>query len=113
MTFGDALIYSLLGIGVVFFALVLLMGIIRIMTALGDWEEKRQGRAAASEAPVPSAAPAAPGHPGPSFTREVKLYDTDPRSAAMIMAIIAETTKIPLNRLHFISIREVKEENEK
>ena len=34
MTFGSALIYSLLGIGVVFLALVLLMVIIKILTAV-------------------------------------------------------------------------------
>lgn len=110
MTFSDALIYSLLGICVVFFALVLLMGIIKLMTALGDWEEKKQAMAAAAAAPV--SAPAAVQQ-GAGSPREVKLYDTDPRAAAMMMAIVADTTKIPLNKLRFISIREIKEEDEK
>ena len=39
---------------------------------------------------------------------EVKLYDTDPRDAAMIMAIVANKLNKPLNELRFVSIKEVK-----
>ena len=48
-------------------------------------------------------APAAPGSAGP-----VKLYDTPPKTAAMIMAIVANQMGKPLNELRFISIKEVK-----
>ena len=57
--------------------------------------------AAAPAAPVE--APAAPGSAGP-----VKLYDTPPKTAAMIMAIVANKMGKPLNELRFISIKEVK-----
>ena len=57
--------------------------------------------AAAPAAPVE--APAAPGSAGP-----VKLYDTPPKTAAMIMAIVANQMGKPLNELRFISIKEVK-----
>ena len=40
MSFGSALIYSLLGLCVVFFALVFLMLIIKLMTAVSDKREK-------------------------------------------------------------------------
>ena len=40
----------------------------------------------------------------------MKLYDTDPRDAAMIMAIVADTLGKPINELRFISIKEVKED---
>ena len=36
------------------------------------------------------------------------LYDTDPRDAAMIMAIVADELGKPINKLRFKSIREVK-----
>ena len=49
------------------------------------------------------AATAAPGTAG-----DIKLYDVDPRTAAMLMAIVADSTGIPLNELRFISVREVK-----
>ena len=48
------------------------------------------------------AAPAAPGSAG-----ELKLYNVDPKTAAMLMAIVADKLQKPLNELRFISIREV------
>ena len=106
MSFGSALIYSILGLCVVFFALVLLMLIIKLVTAVGD--------AAAKTAPATSAeAPAAPAQTAEALASgtagDVRLYDTDPRTAAMLMAIVADELKAPLNELRFISIREVKE----
>ncbi|MGM9615608.1 MAG: OadG family protein [Oscillospiraceae bacterium] len=105
MSFGEALIYSLLGICVVFFALILLMVIIKLMTAFSG-EKKQPAPAAAAPAAAPEAK-TAPGSAG-----DVKLYDTDPRTAAMLMAIVADELKAPLNELRFISIREVKENDD-
>lgn len=60
-------------------------------------------------APVETAAPAAEKEKAlaPGSAGEVKLYTVDPRTAAMLMAIVAERTGKPLNELRFISIREV------
>mgnify|MGYP002627200491 CR=1 FL=1 len=52
MTFGQALIYSLLGLLVVFFALVLLMCIIKIMTAVGDRADCRRNAVSADFARI-------------------------------------------------------------
>ena len=121
MTFGDACLYSVTGLMVVFFALILLMAIIKIMTAVGDSVEKKAALAAAAAAPAAAPAPAAEpakvetspsGVAGPKYTRELKLWDTDPRDAAMIMAIVAETTQIPLKELQFLSIKEIKGDNQ-
>ncbi len=117
MTFGDACLYSVAGLMVVFFALILLMCIIKIMTAVGDASEKKAalaaaGAASAAAAATPAAEPAKAEKPGPKYTRELKLWDTDPRDAAMIMAIVAETTQIPLKELQFLSIKEIKGDNE-
>ena len=116
MTFGDACLYSVTGLLVVFFALILLMAIIKIMTAVGDSVEKKAALAAAAAAPAaapaPAAEPAKVEKPGPKYTRELKLWDTDPRDAAMIMAIVAETTQIPLKELQFLSIKEIKRDNQ-
>ena len=116
MTFGDACLYSVTGLMVVFFALILLMAIIKIMTAVGDSVEKKAALAAAAAAPAAASAPAAEPakveKPGPKYTRELKLWDTDPRDAAMIMAIVAETTQIPLKELQFLSIKEIKGDNQ-
>ena len=72
---------------------------------------------AATEGPAPepvkAAAPAAEPEkkapPAPGTAGEFKLYNTDPRDAAMVMAIVADATGIPLNQLRFKSIKEVKE----
>ena len=105
----DYLINSLLGICVVFFALALLIIIITIMSKLNLSDEPKKAKGAAS-APAPAAAaagaaanaPLAPGSAG-----DLKLYNTDPRDAAMIMAIVADELQKPLNELRFLSIREI------
>ena len=109
----DAGIVALLGYAVVFFGLILLMIVITIMgkffTAKANKPVKTE-TAAPAAAPVAAApaasveAPAAPGSAGP-----VKLYDTPPKTAAMIMAIVANQMGKPLNELRFISIKEVKD----
>jgi Na+-transporting methylmalonyl-CoA/oxaloacetate decarboxylase gamma subunit len=115
MTITDALLYSLAGMLVVFFALVLLMCIILVMRAISD----RSGRGvapAAEEEPVPVEAPAPAPAPAPVLAPGsagcLKLYDTDPRTAATLMAIVADELQAPLNQLRFLSIREVKEDTE-
>jgi len=47
-----------------------------------------------------AAAPVAGAYGG-----EVKLYDTDDKTAACIMAIVSDETGIPLNQLIFKSIK--------
>ena len=58
--------------------------------------------AVANDSSNETAQPLAPGSAG-----EIKLYDTDLRDAAMIMAIVADELKKPINELRFISIKEV------
>ena len=103
----NAGIIALLGYLVVFLGLVMLMAVVmvmgRIMVARA---RKAQAAAVAEAAPVE----AAPGAEAPGTAGELKLYDTDPRDAAMIMAIVADTLGKPLNQLRFISIKEVKDD---
>ena len=109
ISFGDAALTALLGYLVVFVGRVLLMVVVmimgKIMVAQAN-KAKAAAPAAAAEpvAPAPEA-PAAPGSAG-----ELKLYDTDPKDAAMIMAIVADSLGKPINELRFISIKEVKED---
>ena len=103
---GSAGLYAVLGYIVVFLGLVLLMCVLLIMIKIMN--KNRPAAAAPAEAAADSAQPA--GVPAPGTAGELKLYDTDPRDAAMIMAIVADTLGKPLNELRFISIREVKED---
>ena len=110
----DAGIVALLGYAVVFFGLILLMGVITIMGKIFMAKDKKAAAkaAAASEtlAAVPVAATAAPvaSPAAPGTAGQLKLHDVNPKTAAMIMAIVADKMGKPLNELRFISIKEVK-----
>ena len=102
----DAALVAVLGYGVVFFGLILLMCVIIIMGKAFMAKDKKAAAAAAAApvaAPAPVEAPAAPGTAG-----QLKLHDVEPKTAAMIMAIVADKMGKPLNELRFISIKEVK-----
>ena len=109
ISIADAGIVTLLGHAVVFIGLILLMAVMMIMGAIMVSRAKKAAAAAPAAAAVP-AAPAAPKAPAPGSAGELKLYDTDPRDAAMVMAIVADTLGKPLNELRFKSIKEVKED---
>ena len=110
----DAAVVALLGYAVVFFGLILLMGVIIIMgKAFMAKDKKAAAKAAAAKeilASVPVAAPAAEAAPvlAPGTAGQLKLHDVEPKTAAMIMAIVADKMGKPLNELRFISIKEVK-----
>lgn len=114
MEIGDAAITAIFGYVVVFFGLILLMGVLYITGSIFSNKEKKAAaekkaaeEKAVSEKPVETApvpepvlAKGSAGH--------IKLHDVPDKEAAMIMAIVADTLQTPLNELHFISIKEVK-----
>ena len=111
---ADAAVVALLGYAVVFFGLILLMGVITIMgkifMAQGKKTAAKKATPAASAAPAAAPVAAAPAAPqlAPGSAGQLKLYDVEPKTAAMIMAIVANQMGKPLNELRFISIKEVK-----
>ena len=108
----NAALTALLGYLVVFLGLVLLMVVVLIQGKL--MAPKKAAEPAPAAVPVEEAAPAKREGPKAAGTAgELKLYDTDPKDAAMIMAIVADATGKPLNELRFLSIREIKEEEKK
>ena len=109
MPVGEALVYALLGYAVVFFGICLLMVVVMIMGKIFIAKDKKAAAAKAVAAPTPAAAPAeAPKPTAPGSAGELKLHDVEPKTAAMIMAIVADKMGKPLNELRFISIKEVK-----
>ena len=109
MPVGEALVYALLGYAVVFFGISLLMVVVMIMGKIFIAKDKKAAAAKAAAAPAPAAAPAeAPKPTAPGSAGELKLHDVEPKTAAMIMAIVADKMGKPLNELRFISIKEVK-----
>ena len=104
LSFGQAGIYALLGYAVVFFGLILLMTVIIILGKFFTKKEPTQAPAAAPVKAEPAPVQTAPGTAG-----KLKLYNVEPKTAAMIMAIVADKLGKPINELRFISIQEVEQ----
>ena len=110
ISIGEAGVYALLGYVVVFFGLILLMAVV---IALGKYFASKDAKiasaaASAAQAAAPAPAPAAPKAVAPGSAGELKLHDVEPKTAAMLMAIVADKMGKPLNELRFKSIKEVK-----
>ncbi len=107
---GDNLLDAVLGYLVVFIGLTLLMTVIVIVGKVMVAQSKKSSAKTEAAKPAEAAAPAAtaPKKLAPGSAGDVKIYDTDPHDAAMIMAIVADKLGKPLNELRFRSIKEVK-----
>ena len=104
---SEGFLYALIGFVLVLVVLVVLMGFIYLLSYVVRKFDGRKKAAPAPSAPAEDAAPAlAPGSSG-----SIKLNNVDERTAAMVMAIVADELQTPLNELKFISIKEVSEED--
>ena len=103
----DAAIVALLGYGVVFLGLIALMVVVTIIGKIFVAADKKK-TAAAPVAESVAAAPVVEAPLAPGSAGALKLHDVEPKTAAMIMAIVADKLGKPLNELRFISIKEVK-----
>ena len=106
---GPAAVMALLGYAVVFFGIILLMVVVMIMGKIFIAQAAKKD--AVKAAPAPAAAPAAPAVEAPvapGTAGQLKTYDVEPKTCAMLMAIVADKMGKPLNELRFISIKEVK-----
>ena len=113
MSLADSLLVSLLGLCVVFFVLILISFFIRIISKIMSIGTKKAPAAEpVAVAAAPVAAPAADPNkvPAPGSLGDIKLFDVDDQTAAMVMAIVADELKAPLNELRFISIKERKKD---
>ena len=106
MSFGDAAVIALLGYAVVFFGLILLMCVVIVMGKIFIAKEAKVK--AAAPAPAAAEAPEVSKPTAPGTAGELKLHDVEPKTAAMLMAIVADKMGKPMNELRFISIKEVK-----
>ena len=106
VTLSQGSILALLGYAMVFVGLILLMILTIILGKLFmATAKKKEAPAPAGQEKAPVvAAPTAPGSAG-----QLKLYNVEPKTAAMVMAIVADKMGKPINELRFISIKEVAE----
>ena len=102
---GTAALIVVLGMAVVFFGLILLMYVTKITGKIMQSREKKADVHTEAHAAVPATAKAA----APGSAGEIKLHDVPDKTAAMLMAIVADKLGKPLNELRFISIREIKD----
>ena len=109
ITIFEGLGISLLGISIVFIMLILLMIVIILMSKILSPKARMKSEAApepvaAVPGPAASKAPTAPGSVG-----ELKLYNVPDKTAALLMAIVADQMQVPLNQLRFKSIKDISE----
>ena len=111
MSFGQALMIALSGFIVVFLMLVILWGLIVAINKVTSniIKEPEVTRAPLRASAPKPAAPAAPvtETEKKTYGGEIKLFNVDEKTAACIMAIISDETKIPLDQLIFRSIKAV------
>ena len=118
ISMANAGIVALLGYAVVFFGLILLMLVVMAMGKIFIARDAKLAAQKATKEAELSAVPVAPhtkgeivlptqNQPAPGTAGQLKLYNVEPKTAAMIMAIVANKMGKPLNELRFISIKEV------
>lgn len=106
MELGQAAIYSVLGLCVVFAALALIMAMTYVLRSVG--KDKAPAPAAAPAAAAPAAAAPVPmGDMTAPGSGAVSVAGVNAKTAAIIMSVIAEETGRPLNQLNFVSIKEI------
>lgn len=104
MPISEALAVSFIGISTVILILaVIAVLIILVSKTIRLLEKKTSEKALQKQSPITQ---------GEKITQsekvsqgEVELFETDEKTAAVIMAVVSEKTGIPLNRLQFKSIR--------
>ena len=108
VTLGQGGILGLLGYATVFFGLILLMSLTIVLGKIFTAAPRKNTAPAPAkqeDAPTPKMEdPKAPGAAG-----KLKLYNVEPKTAAMVMAIVADKLQKPINELRFLSIKEVEE----
>lgn len=86
---------------------VLLLGV--LIAVLRKYFARKNGTAAPVEAAPTQTAEAAQAPQASGSAGKMKLHDVSPKTAAMAMAIVADSLNKPISELRFISIREVTE----
>ena len=104
MAMSDAAITAVLGYAVVFVGLILLMIVVSVIGKIFTMKAAKASAVVVEEA-VP--APEAPKATAPGSAGEIKLHNVEPKTAAILMAIVADKLQKPINELRFISIKEV------
>lgn len=105
VTLLEALYILVLGMIIVFIVLYLLMGTIALIRHFSSSKQNKNDAEKIQAAPAVQKSLPAPGSCG-----SIQLFNVPDRTAAMLMAIVADKLQTPLNELRFISIKEINED---
>ena len=104
LTVGESLLLSGIGILVVFLELIILaLLILGISKLISRAAQRKLDKEETAPAPAAPSAPAAK----PALPPIVDLVGVDEPTAAVVMALVADRSGIPLERLAFRSIRKI------
>ena len=115
---GSGLLLAVLGICIVFVGLIFLIIVIFVLSKVVGLK-KAPAPAVAGVAPAPAPVPLAPTTPAPAPAAPVvkkgigksegtiDIGDVHPRTAAMLMAIVADEAGVSIGELDFKSIKEI------
>ena len=87
--------------------LVAVLALVVIIAVIRKAAANKKAVAVGDDDHIVPEAPAAEAPKAPGSAGGVKLYNVEPKTAAMLMAIVADKLQKPLNELRFISIKEV------
>lgn len=108
ITIGQALSLSGVAMAIITGILSLIMGLIYLVAYLLKQFDKMTAKKA--QQALAKKTPELTEETAPLYAKglagQVKLYNVQDKDAAMIMAIVADKTGIPLNELRFISIKQ-------
>ena len=104
----DTGLLAVVGYAVVFVGLIALMAVVIVLGKAFTAAEKKKAPQETEPAPAPVVAEPVAPKTAPGSAGQLKIYDVPPKTAAMLMAIVADKMGKPLNELRFISIKEVK-----
>lgn len=106
MSFFESITIAVFGLGLVFLVLISLSGIIGIQSRiLSSFAGKKKALTESQEDLVNDNENEVIDEDSVITAGELKLYDVDDKTAAMIMAIVSDESKIPLSELIFKSIK--------
>jgi Na+-transporting methylmalonyl-CoA/oxaloacetate decarboxylase gamma subunit len=105
MSFAESLLVDGFGFSIVFAVLIALSLVVKLISVVVPLAKKKREAEIAPEAQAAEITAAE----GPQFSDgELKLFDVDEKTAALIMAIVSDESGIPLSQLRFSSIRLIK-----
>lgn len=104
MSILDSLTVDVFGLSIVFAVLVALSLVIKFITKIVSRVQKNEHETEKT----PQEAQPQPANQTQYADGELRLYDVDEKTAALIMAIVSDESDIPLPQLQFKSIRLMK-----